>query len=171
MSCPDWRALTRRREAEPGDPPAWRSALHHLDRCPACQETAPAFDPTLVFRRLPAAEVGSDGIEEMKRAVASMRRGRTIEHRQRPRVRPWLRAAAVAAVAVGSLLLRGAGSAPDGVAPEAAPASLAPVAVESEVDLWHMPLVETADPIYGSIIQVVDDDISVVLVVPTEADV
>ena len=30
-----------------------------------------------------------------------------------------------------------------------------------------MPLIETADPTYGSIIQVVDDDISVVLVVPS----
>ncbi len=152
----------------------WHSALRHLDRCPACQAAAPAFDPTLLFRRLPALEAGRDDVAAMKQAVAGMRRGQTIEHRRSSLARPWLRAAAVAAVLLGSLVLRGAGVGP--IAPAAsgapaAPASLAPQAAASEIDLWRMPLIETADPIYGSIIQVVDDDISLVLVVALEVDV
>ena len=117
MSCPNWRALSRRREAGSGDAPEWRSALRHLDECPACQAAAPAVDPTLLFLRLPAPEMDRDGVEAMKRAVASMRRGETIEHRRSPRARYGLRAGALASVALGSLLLRGAGSAPDRVAP------------------------------------------------------
>ncbi len=181
MSCPDWRDLTLRREASAGDGPEWRTALRHLDDCTACQAAAPGYDPTLLFRRLPDLEVGDDQVEVMKRAVASMRRGETIEHRRGPWLRSGLRAAALAAVALGSILLRGAASAPDGVSASVAPASVAPAsvapasaapkAVASEINLRRMPLVETVDPAYSSIIQVVDDDISVVLVMPLKVDV
>ncbi len=174
MSCPDWRALCRR-EAGSGDSPEWCSALRHLDQCPSCQAAAPACDPTLLFRRLPVPEVGHDDVEAMKRAVASMRRGETIEHRRGPRVRSGLRAAALAVVALGSLLLRGAGPVPDGAVPASSPGgrqigNVAPAAA-SEIDLRRMPLVETVDPAYSSIIQVVDDDISLVLVMPSRVDV
>ncbi len=177
MSCPDWQALSEGRAADRDDSPEWLQALEHLDGCAACRAGAPAFEPTLVFRRLSAPALDLDGIEAMKRAVSSMRRGETIEHRRRfaalaplwgdlPRV--WLRAAALAAVVLGSLLLRGAGRLPEASAPS--PAAL-PAAAAHEIDLRRLPLVETADPTYGAIIQVVDDDISVVLVVPSEMDV
>lgn len=184
MSCPDWRVLCRQRESDPGDAPEWRSALRHLDGCAACQTAAPAFDPTLLFRRLPALEVGSAGVEAMKQAVAGMRRGQTIEHRRRPLMRTasrgtWRQAAALAAVFLGSLLLRGADVGPEvrlhGTSPEALTADVAPAseaaATASEIDLWRMPLIETADPTYGSIIQADYDDMSLVLVMPSGIDV
>ena len=178
MSCPDWRALVRRHEEAPGDSPEWRSALHHLDDCPACQSAAPAADPMLLFRRLPAPEASRDEIETMKQAVASMRRGQTVEHRRRRLPSSWARAAALAAVLLGSLLLRGAAvpgtaTAPNGTEPSAgAPPAGAPSALAADdVDLRRLPLIETSDPTYGSIIQVMDDDISVVLVVPGGVDV
>ncbi len=166
-----WRRVT--------DDAPWRSALRHLDQCPACQADAPAFDPTLMFRSLPVLEVDRDGIEAMKQAVAGMRRGQKIEdtrgsHRRGSRMRPWLRAAALAAVLLGSLVLRGSGVVvPDDIAPTASmvPTSGVSETVPSDVDLWRMPLIETADPTYGSIIQVVDDDISLILVVSSEVDV
>lgn len=173
-SCPDWRDLCKQREnaaddarGVADDAPEWRSALDHFDRCPACQAEAPAFDPMLMFHRLPVFEVDADGVEAMKQAVAGMRRGQTIEHRHGLPTRPWLRAAALAAVLLGSLMLRGAGN----PTTPAAPMDSVQETVANDIDLWHMPLVETADPTYGSIIQVVDDDISLVLVVASEADV
>ncbi len=173
MRCPDWQDLCRRHEAD-RDALEWRLALDHLDDCPSCQDDAPAFDPTLLFQRLPAFEVGDDEVAAMKQAVAGMRRGQTIERRRRPMARSWRNAAALAAVLLGSVLLRGAGSLPDDATLSAAPA-VAPTVeapgVASEIDLWQMPLVEPADPTYGSIIQVIDDDISLVLVVPSGIDV
>lgn len=179
MSCPDWQDLCRRHEVTLDDTPEWRSALEHLDDCTTCQADAPTFDPTLLFRRLPTFEVGGDDIASMKQAVASMRRGQTIEQRQRPRMRSWRNAAAFAAVLMGSLMLRGAGSmpssAPNDDASDTRSAIAAPVTAEpnvmSDIDLRQIPLVETNDPNYGSIIQVVDDDISLVLVVPSGIDV
>ncbi len=195
MSCPDWQAVCRRHDAAPDDASKrrvadealewrvadealeWQSALSHLDGCPACQSAAPAFDPTLLFRRLPALEADRDDVEAMKLAVAGMRRGQTIERRGSV-ARPWLRAAAVAAVLLGSLMLRGGGVGPEAVAPVAdatdgvtpdgvtPAASLAPAA--SDIDLWRMPLIETVDPTYGPIFQVDDDDFSLVLVPPSD---
>lgn len=171
-SCPDWRSLCERHEIANDDSPDWLAALRHLDRCPACQNTAPAFDPTLMFRRLPALEVGRDDVEAMKQAVAGMRRGQTIERRTSS-ARPWLRAAAVAAVLLGSLMLSGARDLAPQIVPEASvpEVGMTPKAVASEVDLWRMPLIETIDPSYSSLIQVDDDDLSVVLVVSPDVDV
>ncbi len=178
MSCPDWQDLVRQRDEQQDDGPEWHAALGHLDDCPACQKAAPAAEPTLLFRRLPAPEAGRHEIEAMKQAVAGMRRGQTLEHGGVHRARrlpvSWARAAALAAVLLGSLLLRGAGTVSDESAPLAglpAAAVLDTAAVANDVDLRQLPLIETADPTYGSIIQVVDDDISLVLVVPGEIDV
>ncbi len=179
MSCPDWQDLCRRHEADLDDSPEWRSALEHLDDCATCQVDAPEFDPALLFRRLPAFEVGSDDIASMKQAVASMRRGQTIQQRQRPRAHSWRKAAAFAAVLLGSLSLRGTTSIPSSTPSDGAsdnrPAIAAPVQatpnLASDIDLRQIPLVETNDPNYGSIIQVVDDDISLVLVLPSGIDV
>ena len=174
MSCPDWRALARRHEADPSAAPEWSSALRHLDRCPACQVAAPAVEPTLLFRRLPSLEAGRDEIEATKQAVAGMRRAQTIERRSSPLKASWLQVAALAAVLMGSLLLRGAGEPSGGAAPPAESAAAGidrKAAAASDDSLRRLPLIETTDPTYGSIIQVVDDDISLVLVVPSEADV
>ena len=171
MSCPDWQTLCRRHETERDETPEWRAALTHLDECRACQDAAPAFDPALLFRRLPALEVGHDDVEAMKQAVAGMRRGRTIERRVSPWTRYWRQAAALAAVLLGSVLLKGAGVEAPATGTTSAVSSQAAPRAAADIDLWRMPLVETADPTYGSIIQVVDDDISLVLVMPSETDV
>ncbi len=174
MNCPDWRALSARRESDAGGGPSpqgganersegeWRAALEHLDDCEACQDEALAADPTLLFRRLPAFEAGADEVAAMQRAVASMRRGETIERRRPALRRSLLRVAALAAVIMGSVLLRGAGV----PLPE-----IAEPATAAELDLEWLPLVETTDPEYSSIIQVVDDEISLVVVLPSNADV
>ena len=178
MSCPDWRALCARREAGPTDGPSprrgaseieWRAALEHLDGCDDCQSEALAADPTLLFRRLPAIATGTEEVEAMQRAVASMRRGEKIEQRRPALRRSLLRVASLAAVILGSVLLRGAGE----PLPSAEPIPIveASPAAASELDLGWLPLIETIDPTYGSIIQVVDDDISLVVVLPSDADV
>lgn len=168
MSCPDWHALVERRATDPNGEREWRSALCHLDECSACQAEALAHEPTLMFRRLPSLEAGRDEIEAMKQAVASMRRGQVIENRRNSTSRPLLQAAAVAAVLLGALLLRGTGTPSAEIVPVVAGAQTQSAGA---LDLQRMPLIETADPNYGSIIQVVDDDISVVLVVPQKLDV
>ncbi len=177
MSCPDWRTLTARRDA---DPEAWQSALAHFDDCPRCHEDALAAEPTLLFRRLPTLEAGADDIADMRRAVATMRRARSMDQPRRrvPYRRlstsAWLRAAALAAVLLGAALLRGTGPATTDRVEQAA---LEPAAVSAEtldaatalaaLDPARLPLVEDLDPSYGSLIQVVDDDFAIVMVVPT----
>lgn len=176
MTCPDWQTLCylrqtrdRRqagpRQADAGDVPGWQAALRHLDDCPSCQREALAADPTLLFRRLPVLSADADETEAMKRAVASMRRGETIEHRAPASRRMLLRAAALAVVLLGSALLRGA----QPPMPESVGSPLLIGAAAALVyELEWLPLVEAADPSYGSIIQVVDDDISVVVVLPPD---
>lgn len=173
MSCPDWQTLCDRRRAGPGDGPGWEAAVRHLDDCPACQDAAPAADPLLLFRRLPAPAAGASEVEAMKQAVASMRRGETIERRASRRRRSLLRAAALAAVLLGSALLRGAQPPAPAVEPPppaaAQPQAIASVAANAaEIDLDWLPLVEAVDPRYGSIIQLVDDGIAVVVVVSAD---
>lgn len=83
MSCPDWRGL---------DPAshdaAAEAALRHLDSgCQRCWQEALALDPTLIFRRLPAPELGPAAeaaeVEAARRAVAAMRTASRLEHRDR----------------------------------------------------------------------------------------
>lgn len=177
MSCPDWRNLTARRDA---DPQAWQRAVTHLDECSRCRREALAAEPTLVFRRLPTLEVGAEEIADMQRAVATMRRTRSLERPRRrmatPQVSTWLRAAALAAVMLGAALLRGTGPATiarvDHVASQPGVVAAGPVEPAGAVDTAlaaldpaHLPLVEDVDPSYGSLIQVVDDDIAIVMVV------
>lgn len=174
MSCPDWRTLTTaRRDA---DPEAWQSALAHFDDCSRCRQDALAAEPTLIFRRLPTLEAGADEIADIKRAVATMRRARSMEApRGRASYRQastWLRAAALAAVLLGAALLRGTGPATTdrfeqadlGDAVNAESLNAANLAVAS-FDPKRLPLVEDVDPSYGSLIQVVDDEFAIVMVV------
>ncbi len=129
----------------------------HLVACPACFEEAVAADPTLLFARLAAsAEAGEAagrgarrggrpaGEEELEANVlaadvlAALRVRAAEEGRHRtgrvpPEVRPWLKAAAVVALASGvaaTLLLRRP------PAPVAAP--LPPAAAEA----WALPPIE-----------------------------
>jgi hypothetical protein len=73
MSCPDWRHL------DPDlDTARWQAALGHLDSgCRACWQQALAADPTLIFRRLPAAVLSpateADEVAAARLAVAAMR--------------------------------------------------------------------------------------------------
>ena len=202
MNCPDWRALTDRRDAGTLDETRWQEALGHMDDCGPCQEEALAADPTLLFRHLPTITADASQVQSMQQAVASMRRSEAVQRRRSPN--SWLRAAAVAAVLLGASLLHGSAppsttidstvadaaavdftmtaseggfadqtsmSADWGARPafETAPLSLTPVAFETHASA--LPLVEMADPSFGSIIEVVDQDITVVVVMSENRDV
>lgn len=180
MSCPDWRDLCARREADSGDVPGWHAALEHMDECPSCREAAVEADPALLFRSLPSLEADSSEIQEMQRAVASMRRSDKLARNRWSVPTSWLRAAALGAVLIGSILLRGAGAPPEDLALAGSPVAEAPaevtrVAEEAESSesntVRALPLVEMVDPSYGPIIQVVDQDISLVVVMPENQDV
>lgn len=185
MSCPDWQSLCAWRADETSEaPPGWQAALEHLDGCSSCQADALDADPILLFRRLPGLEAEAGEVEAMQRAVASMRRNQSIERRRLHLRRSWLRAAALGAILLGSLLLRGlvspseselAGGEDADAAPQLVAVSeeaLAPVAVEEELSPASvLPLVENIDPAYGQIIQVVDQEISLVVVMPQSHDV
>lgn len=189
MICPDWRDLVARHDAETLADAEWHRALAHSDECPRCAEEALAAEPTLLFRGLPALAVGEPEVREMQQAVAGMRRNAAAESRSRRLSGSWLRAAAVAAVLLGAALLQGtapmttegeaatlavgslaldepwlAGEAAGGRAPDALPLGVAPAAFETHASA--LPLVEMADPAFGSIIEVVDQDITVVVVMP-----
>jgi hypothetical protein len=189
MSCPDWRTLGARRDREPE---IWDAALRHLDGCSHCVDAALAAEPTLLFHRLPAPRLRRGEIAEMQQAVAALRRN------SRRRTPPaWLRAAAVAAVLITAALLDGAvrrdaetrepgalaarGAAADvarfiepGLLREGMPEpglAAAPEPWEAgpqTLALERMPLVEYSDPSYGSVVEVVDDEVSLVLVLPLE---
>lgn len=166
MSCPDWKALGPR-GAE--DSPAWRAALEHFDGCARCRDAALTAEPTLLFRRLPKVDVGAAEIEAMKSAVRSLRRAETLEHAPRRAPVRWLRAAAIAAVLIGAgLFLRDGGAAPDRQAlsrsPASAVAEAALPAAGLALDFSHLPLVEDVDASLGSVIQLVDDDLAVVVI-------
>lgn len=176
MTCPDWRSLERRRDQRPE---AWERALAHFDACPRCHDQALAVEPTLLFRRLPAPEVGGDEIAAMRQAVTALRRSEQASLRAATGWAGGLRAAALAAILITAALLQGAlpvdrdwpgrdrPGLPMGltVAENAAPglAAFAGTAPAS-LALDRMPLVEDLDPAYGSVVQVVDDDLSLVLV-------
>ncbi len=200
MSCPDWQDLSRRRDAEQLDDARWREALDHMDSCPKCRDEAVAADPTLLFRRLPTLTADDSQVRAMQQAVAGMRHGAAALDRRRlppsswlraTAAASWLRAAAVAAVLLGASLLNGTAprspevvSIADAVAEaegyeiyqagdnplyELAPVGVAPVAFETHASA--LPLVEMADPSFGSIIEVVDQDITLVVVMSEDRGV
>ncbi|HVR10259.1 MAG TPA: hypothetical protein VMW75_19585 [Thermoanaerobaculia bacterium] len=87
--CPDWRRLDPADRDAPGAPHAaarWQEALRHLDGgCPRCWQEALAADPTLVFRRLPAPDLGqaeeAEEVAAARLAVAAMRTASRLEGR------------------------------------------------------------------------------------------
>jgi len=193
MTCPDWRSLRSRRDL---DPEAWEIGLEHFDGCDRCRDRALAEEPTLMFRRLPAPGVGADEVAAMKQAVAVLRRSSERRSGQRRsekagrKLPAMLRAAAVAALVLGTAALQGTGrgSLPrDGAAVEPladlgassrplgrfaderpfADANLS-AASPAALSIEDLPLVEIIDPAYSSMVQVVDDEISLVLVLPND---
>ena len=105
MSCPDWRQLAAHREREGTDPAGWTAAMEHFDACPPCRREALAADPLLVFRRLPAVELGApeerSEIEAVRQAVAAMRTARRLEARWS--FAGWRRWSAAAVLALAAL--------------------------------------------------------------------
>ena len=81
MSCPDWRALSAAREADPAaELPAWEEARRHAAHCARCRQTALAAEPLLLFARLPERRVSAGEIGEMQTAVAALvRAGRVAQ--------------------------------------------------------------------------------------------
>ena len=167
--CPDWRTLVDRRDREPR---AWDAALEHLDGCPRCRDEALVHEPTLLFRRLPGPELRRGEIAAMKEAVAALRRNDRRPPRSGWMRSGWMRAAAAAAILIAAGLLEGTvrpdrpGASLAAAGAPAPGASLAALSSERLPQLEQMPLVEYADPIYGSVVEVVDDEISLVLVLP-----
>jgi hypothetical protein len=132
----------------------------------------PDDDPLAFFRSARTPTVATREVDDMKRAVAELRRVRTLEassSRALPgsrlsRRRLWAVAAAVAAALVLTLSFGGGAGLPD---PAAVPA-LATVAVPAlDAELTRLALVED----YGAgheLIQIEDDQLSLVIVVPQE---
>lgn len=192
MSCPDWQLLSRTRDENEA---AWNDALLHFDGCDRCRGQAIEAEPTLLFRGMSSPQAdrlgSTDEIESIKSAVATMRRAETYrEQRKSSRWSPSaLRAASLAALLVSAGLLQGSGtSVQDGPvtlaesqgngvlawAPMSETDTLGEPASQSFSEtrsLEQIPLVEDVDPAYGSIIQVIDQDISLLVVVPTSLDV
>lgn len=81
MSCPDWRALSAAREADPAaELPAWEEARRHAAHCARCRQAALAAEPLLLFARLPERRVSADEIGDMQAAVSALvRAGRVAQ--------------------------------------------------------------------------------------------
>jgi hypothetical protein len=111
VSCPDWNALAAHRlERDGAEPTGWPAALEHFDSCRLCRRQALAADPTLVFRRLPAAESAPASVDvdvaAMCQAVAALRGASRLEASER-RGGSWKRWAAAAALAIAALSMPG----------------------------------------------------------------
>lgn len=111
MSCPDWSTLIDRRQDAEGEL-RWDRALLHLAECDTCRDEAHAVEPTLIFRRRPLAQPDQREIDEMKQAVAAMRRAQPIVEPARRRrlqrrfnIASLMRVAATIAVLTGSMAL------------------------------------------------------------------
>lgn len=118
-ACPDWKALAAHRLERQGvEPEGWSEALEHFDSCRICRRQALAADPTLIFRRLPAAtaataanETSPAEADAMRQAVAAMRTAKRVESIERGARagragragRGWSRWVAAAALVVTSL--------------------------------------------------------------------
>lgn len=175
-SCPDWSNLALQQDEEPD---AWAAALNHLDTCDACFDDAVASDPTVLFRCLPAPKMSAEDVASIQDAVHNMRRTEPLARREEParRRRIGWRHLATAAAIMGAAVLSGGGwtdglrSVDGSGATQVAEAS----AVESEgestlsdelPEVLDVPLVEDLDPSYGSVVQVMDAEMSLVLVLP-----
>jgi hypothetical protein len=198
-ACPNWRELLKGRFERPAattEPEGLALALAHFDACPACRREACRIDPTLIFRRLPAAALDFDvEAERMRLAVAGMRAserveirhatalGRPLGRRLRGHGARWALAAGLAAA---SLVLGGrggrsdlaGGSAPqlDGRATSAALSAVSGASVPARLDPLAAPVaVESAVEDLGRpdarIYQLDGERLSVVMIVDEKLDV
>lgn len=192
MSCPDWSLLTLARDE---DEAAWDEALLHFDTCELCRKQAIEAEPTLLFRGMtsPRADLlGTGEIASIKSAVATMRRTQSYQEQRKS---SWwssssLRVASLAALLLSAGLLEGVGltssigSLPTAEAPSGKVLAWVPAEGEASAlaepasqpfssirSLEQIPLVEDVDPAYGSIIQVIDQDLSLLVVVPNSLGV
>jgi hypothetical protein len=191
-ACPNWRELLGSRfvSSSSAEPEGLGEALAHFDACPACRREACRIDPTLIFRRLPAAALDFDvEAERMLLAVAGMRASERVEFRHATALGSPLgrrlrshgaRWALAAGLAAASLVLGGrsdlaGGSAPQlagsaasvalsgGVAPARLDSLAAPAAVESAVEDLGRP--------DARIYQLDGERLSVVMIVDEKLDV
>jgi len=138
-------------------------------------------DPALaIFHSLPTLEVAADEIEAMKGAVAAMRRAEkhSVPLRRRP-VSVWARAAAVAAVLLTAVLLRGAAPPADGPNAGVGPAAEVLI-VQPRLDDAAVQLVDYAsyvtqlpliDGLEEPLLQFHDEGLSLVFVASEHLDV
>lgn len=186
-ACPNWRELLHSRfDPKAPEPEGWVDALAHFDGCPACRREACRIDPTLVFRRLPAAALDFDlEAERMRLAVAGMRASERVEGRVSAiSIRPLsrrlrgqgLRWALAAGLAGAALLLGGRGELAGSGARQAAPLSLADGAAQARFDPVQAPAaIESAVEDLGRpdarIYQLDGERLSVVMIVDEKLDV
>lgn len=173
MSCPDWSGLVARRESLGDDPPGWRQALAHLERCPACRREALSADPLLAFQGLAAPMVTAAEVEAMSQAVTALRRASRVpggSERIVPRLgrlaaaRGWARAAAAAALVALGLAASPGG--PARRAPDGSPAG----AAEPEAALAAGSFVEDLDLADARIYQVEAREMQMVMIVHPSLD-
>ncbi|MEM8994939.1 MAG: hypothetical protein AAGF23_09120 [Acidobacteriota bacterium] len=189
MSSIDWQRLVGDHDRAPErDDDAWIEALMAMDEDPAERERAEAADPLLMFRRLPEPDVTASDIDSMKAAVATMRQVSETLAESAPtpaRRRPerWILPIAAALVlAVTLVLLAGHGAAVDGPQAAGTVASMTPpveasfTAADFVLDgaalaASELPLVEDADPGSDLLMQIENDEMSLVVVLAPDQDV
>jgi hypothetical protein len=181
LTCPDWTVLTAHRGERQGDEPAgWRDALAHLDGCPRCRRAALHADPTLVFRRLPAASAAAPvdaaaAATAVRQAVAAMRAASRHEERTLPwsGTRRW--AAAVLALAALSVASDHGGRRIGALATATPAPRLAPRwpagALAVPASEPGAPLVEELGRPGARVYQMDGDGLSVVMIVDENLDV
>lgn len=190
-ACPNWRELLNLRFESSAEPEGLADALAHFDACPACRREACRIDPTLIFRRLPAADLDFEvEAERMRLAVGGMRASERVEGRATALGRHPLgrrlrsqgvRWALAAGLAAASLMLGGRSDLADavghqewawrspstslfgGVVPARFVPAQAPAAVESAV--------ENLGPPDARIYQFDGERLSVVMIVDEKLDV
>ena len=171
MSCPDWRQLAAHREREGTDPEGWTAAMEHFDACPPCRREALAADPLLVFRRLPAMELGAaeerSEIEAVRQAVATMRTARRLEARRSfAGWRRWTAAAVLAVAALGVSRDKD----PRLEMARAVSASLVP-ARPAPAQALAAPTIDVQNRPDARVYQIPGEDLSVIMVVDPSFDV
>ncbi|MCH9648522.1 MAG: hypothetical protein K0U98_09800 [Deltaproteobacteria bacterium] len=111
-ACPNWQTLLAHRFEEQEqleEPSSWPQDVEHLEGCETCRIEALSIDPSLLFSlSMPEIEVGDHELQDMKRAVSTLRQGMELAARDsvngsRPRRsrKIWQTAAAAAALATG----------------------------------------------------------------------
>ena len=178
MSCPDWGALVRERDAgATGESERLDAALEHLAGCRDCRRAALAADPLLVFRRNARAErAGAEAagsVRAMQDSVLALVRASRVAPATRPeRRRNGFRVAA--SLALLSLLSLAGG--PRGTEQPTAARQTAS-ALDSWIDDTALsaevapPAVEELERLDARIYEMPQKDFAVVMIVDSSLDV